>query len=555
MSGEKELSTREIAAIQNIFTNTLRGELKGRTGSGSDIWSLLWDTFGYRKELCYDDFANIYKRQGIGKRVIDATVDFTWKDFPIIIDDESVKNVKRVKRGMSLKELKAQAHKRKVNNVRRKRDICLNIADIAGAKRYNDLMQELESPNINYTEFENDVFRLQDEFKLLSLIKRADILNNIGRYSCIVIGTKAKGNELDTIGDSKLNDMENELPQGTGIDDIAFLSVYSEKQIKIDTWNTNRTSPRYGMPERYRVEVNGDEGGGTQNFTVHYTRVIHIAEDRIDSEVYGTPRLEPIFNDLQDLLKVVGGSAEMFWLGAYQGIVFNVKDGYTLDEKSRDAMNEEIENYVNKLQRFMKTKGVEVSTLSSSVASPQGNFDVIVKLISGTSNVPIRILLGAENGVYAGNTDQDTFFSYITSRRNGFIEEDILKPLFDRLKDNGYIAQPQGGEYYLKWPELFEQTQTEKLDNATKLITAAKQVDSFGNTLKVITVEEARTALGLDPEIPETQYDEYSEFDDAAYEDELSSLPTEDDTQPTETMTALEIYKQRKANAKSKVSN
>ena len=62
---------------------------------------------------------------------------------------------------------------------------------------------------------------------------------------------------------------------------------------------------------------------------VHASRVIHVAEDILDDEVYGIPRLEPLYNYLDDLLKVVGGSAEMFWLDAKRRLVFSLRDEYT----------------------------------------------------------------------------------------------------------------------------------------------------------------------------------------------------------------------------------
>ena len=539
-SSEKQGGFRERLSLANLVVNSIKTAVLGKTQNQTDT---VYETFGYKRELSYDDFYRAYKRQDIARRIIDATVNFTWKDFPLIVDDDASGQLKSIKPGTTLKELKNEVLKQNKLKVLKKKRIAMNSADLDGIKRANDEMAEIESVGVQYTAFEDAIWNLQAKLPILRTVKRADILNCIGRFSILVIGTNVASE------DSRINDLKEELPKGTSIDEIIFLQPYSEDQVSISQWETNQTSPRYGLPKMYNIQVSG-EGGTSINHQVHWSRVIHIAEDLLDSEVFGTPRLESVFNNLQDLLKIIGGSAEMFWLGAYQGLVFNIKDGYTLDDDSRNQMTEEIENYVNKLQRFMKTKGVEVTTLSSPVADPRGNFEVLIKLIAGASSVPERILLGTENGVYAGSTDQDTFFSYITSRRNGHAEETIIRPLIDRLVEFGFIPMPEGGDYYIKWPELFSQTQTEKLTNAKLMVDTVKAATPFGNTFDVITVEEVRTSVGLDAEIPETKYEQFAEEGDMLMYDEIDSLPNEDDTVDTENLSALDIYRARKGGSK-----
>ena len=529
---------RDTLGLANLVVNSIKSTLLGKSRNQLDT---VYETFGYKLDLSYEDFYRAYKRQDIAGRIIDATVDFTWKDFPLIIDDDASNQTKPIKPGTTLKELKQQALNKQKLMAMKRRTIAANNLDVDGISKANDEIAQIEAAAPIYTPFEDALYLLQAKFPLLRIIKRVDTLNCIGRFSILVLGTNVDVGDQDV----RLNDLKEELPKGTSIEDLIFIQPYAEDQVTISQWETSASSPRYGLPKTYSIQVTGD-GGMSINHQVHWSRVIHIAEDMLDSDVYGTPRLERVFNNLQDLLKIVGGSAEMFWLGAYQGLVFNVKDGYALDETSGKQMTEEIENYVNKLQRFMKTKGMEVTTLSSPVADPTGNFNVLVKLIAGSSNVPERILLGTENGVYAGATDQDTFFSYISSRRNGHAEEAIIRPLIDRLVEFGYVPQPNGGEYYIKWPELFEQTQTERLTNAKLMVDAVKAATPFGNTFDIITVEEVRTAVGLDATIPETQYDQFAEEGDLLMEDEIDDLPNEDDTQDTTTMTALELFKAKR---------
>jgi hypothetical protein len=348
-------------------------------------------------------------------------------------------------------------------------------------------------------------------------MRKADRLACLGRFSIVVIGAAAT-----EAGDG--GRPSDPLPQGAGLGGIAYLAAYGEGQAEIERWDTDASSPRCGLPAMYRVRADG-EGGPASSFSVHWTRAIHVAEGRLESDVYGTPRLEPVYNYLLDMLKIAGGSAEMFWLGAYQGLSFDVRDGYSLDDDARAAMAEDIENYVGKLQRFIRTKGVDVKTLASPTADPAGNFQTQLRLISGATGIPERILVGAENGVYAGNTDQDTFYAYIAGRRNSHAEESLLRPLIDRLVEYGYIAPAENEEYAVRWPALFEPTAKERLERAAAMIGAAKAATPYGNTLDVMTVEEVREALGLPGKIPPTEYPQPGGLGDDELLGGLGALP------------------------------
>ena len=50
------------------------------------------------------------------------------------------------------------------------------------------------------------------------------------------------------------------------------------------------------------------------------------------------PKLEAVYNLLDDLLKVCGSSAEMFFLSAYQGLAFKVPKGEDLEQTEYGQM-------------------------------------------------------------------------------------------------------------------------------------------------------------------------------------------------------------------------
>jgi hypothetical protein len=81
---------------------------------------------------------------------------------------------------------------------------------------------------------------------------------------------------------------------------LLFLRVYSEELVQIVRYEWNVFNPRFGLPVMYRVTLNDPRemhsGVGLPMATVfvHWTRVIHLADNRMSSEIFGVPRLRPV---------------------------------------------------------------------------------------------------------------------------------------------------------------------------------------------------------------------------------------------------------------------
>src|ERR1700690_4378816 len=53
---------------------------------------------------------------------------------------------------------------------------------------------------------------------------------------------------------------------------------------------------------------------------VHWSRIVHLADNLIASEIFGWPRMIPVLNNILDLRKVYGSSAQGFYFGCFAGI-------------------------------------------------------------------------------------------------------------------------------------------------------------------------------------------------------------------------------------------
>ena len=410
----------------------------------------LGDLFKYVKEPQFDDYMFAYRRIGIAGRIINATVDYTWRTLPEILDNETI---------------------------------------------------------------EKAVGELEKKHQLFKTLKRADVLSNIGRYSVLVIGAPGK--------------TEAELEKGKSLNDVAMLNVYSEKQAEICEWETSTLSPRYGLPKTYKIEVQGEKNK-TVSYRVHHSRVIHIADRLIDSEIYGQSKLENSYNYIQDLMKVVGGSSEMFYLGAWQGLVFNQDTSMRLTDEQEADMKRNVEEYSAGLRRHLAVYGMNVQPLPSHSPNPSHTVDILIQLISAASDTPTRILLGSEQGQLASSVDRDMFLSKIAGRRETFAAGTILIPLIDRLVQYGYIKNDK--EYTVEWLPLIEREASEIIQDGMRTISALRQAaGAQGDIHDYITVEEVRERLGLDPEMPETKHQPKGDYDSVLkevpdYEDEPGSV-------------------------------
>jgi hypothetical protein len=175
-----------------------------------------------------------------------------------------------------------------------------------------------------------------------------------------------------------------------------------------------------------------------------------------------------VFNNLKDLEKIVGGSAEMFWKGARPGMQADVKDGFTMGTPETAALEDQFDEFEHNLRRILQTKGVDLKALTSQVSDPKTHVDIQLMMISAVTNIPVRILVGSERGELSSGQDADEWNAYCTSRRKEFAEPYIVRPLVDLLISVGVL--PESGnkdnlkKYTVQWEELFTQSEKDKVD-------------------------------------------------------------------------------------------
>lgn len=344
--------------------------------------------------------------------------------------------------------------------------------------------------------------KLQREHNILGALHRADRLARLGPFALLIVGTTKGGLE------QPLRSVEQE---------ITYLRPVSFRYIAGMKYDKNPTSPRFGQPESYtirsRVEAAKNSTVQTSDLSndiqgadvvVHHSRVIHVVEHALEDDIFGSPIILRIFNLLDDLLKVTGGTAETFWLTANRGMQVDVDREMDLQPEDAAALTEEIDEHIHGLRRFIRTRGVKMNNLGSETPSPKDVFDMIMSLLAGTTGIPKRILMGSEAGQLASEQDRANWAERMEERRLLFAEPTLLHPFIRMMI---HIKQFKSDDYNIVWPSAFIMSPLEDAQVMSQkgraIGTISKQTGNM-TPMQVTSVPEARKIIGLEGDLAES---------------------------------------------------
>ena len=308
-----------------------------------------------------------------------------------------------------------------------------------------------ESEKPNDTAFEKAVKVLVKDKNIFYILKRADILSGVGRFGIILLGLNDGGKLSDPV--KGINPKTGE-KAGNVEHKLLFIRCFDESVVDINQLESDVHSPRYGMPLLYTIRFT-DNVTGTSTInsqSVHWTRLIHLADNRDNSDIFGQPRMKPVYNNLLDLVKTRGGSGEMFWKGGFPGISFETVPGMEDATIDQTGLRLEMTNYMEGLQRYIALEGLSAKSLAVQVADPTGHIKANLQEICVALGCPMRIFIGTEAAQLASTQDKDTWSNRLMLRRNEYLSSMVIRPFFDRLMMFGIL--PEVKEYYVWWPDL-----------------------------------------------------------------------------------------------------
>ena len=242
-----------------------------------------------------------------------------------------------------------------------------------------------------------------------------------------------------------------------------FIRAFDESLAVITAVENDEENPRFGLPITYQVTVNNQEEDAassavfdTTTLDVHWTRVVHIADNRGSSQLFGVPRMLHVLNRLWDLRKLYSGSAEMYWRGAFPGLSIETHpqmSGEVLAGEAiidLDEVRTAMEKYMTGLQRYMYLSGMTAKSLAPQVVDPTPQIDTQIEAICIEKAVPKRIFTGSERGELASTQDADAWDDRVNGRRNNYLTPEVVVPFVDRLICLNVLPEPK--EYNVLWP-------------------------------------------------------------------------------------------------------
>jgi hypothetical protein len=404
---------RSLELVTNLFDRALAGV---PIMDGENLDRNLDQMCGYPETITNANYVTMYRRHEIANRVVDIQPDECWKDYPSIYETE----------------------------------------------------EERE------TEFEKAVDRLNAQTNLYSYLHRVDRVSGIGRFGILFLGFD-DGGEFDTPAPG-FNDVEPDTERGDA--KILYYRVFGEGSVSIMEFEDDRTNPRYGQPRYYTLtfqEHPSSTETTAQNHRVHWSRVVHVADNRIESEIFGAPRMESVYNRLLDLRKVVGGSGEMFWKGAFPGLSFEVDPKHgDFSAEEREALREDVKLYAEGLQRYITMVGVSVKSLLPQVVDPTNHTKNLLMLIAMNKGIPMQTFMGSQQGQLDSPQDTILWRERIALRKERHVTPYIIRPTIDRLIQAGVLPEPKPQKdqplpYMVRWEPMAPLSIIEQAEVAAKM--------------------------------------------------------------------------------------
>jgi len=361
-----------------------------------------------------------------------------------------------------------------------RQDIARAVIDAPVRACWKEYPAIIESEDDDTT-FEKEWVEIQDRCHLFNRMSRVDRLAGIGSYAVLLLG----------FDDSENGDLSKPVERAG---ELLYATPYLMANAVIKTYDTDTKSERYGLPLLYTVQMKA--ASSTIGKEVHHSRLIHVAEDVLEDDSEGIPRLRAILNRLDDLEKIVGGSGEMFWRGAFPGLGFMKKDGVAVGAQDEDSMVDEIEEYIHGLKRYLKLEGIDIKEIAMQVADPSAHVSVQLDMIAAATRIPKRILIGSERGELASSQDKESWDETVRARQKEHCESVIVRPTVDRLVSVGVLTEPKEG-YSVDWPDLSTPSDKEKAEVGEMIARAMKAyLDSAGSE-QVLPVEMFLKKLGF----------------------------------------------------------
>lgn len=299
------------AAAKTAEVKCLTYDLREPRGGGlsslyDQAMERVWRNCLYPQTVTFREYYHMYARNNVAARVIETFPDYSWAAIPFATDS--------------------------------------NGADSRFSKAVTTLLATQ--------------YKMQDGVKqsLLASMKQLDVLGGIGGESLLVFGF-SDGRRL------------NQPVSGERGTEIAWIKILHNGQFEVEKRDDDETSTTFGDAVLYRTKEftsSSDLNFSSQiaaDRSIHASRCVHFKESNGLS--YGTSRIQKCYNQLLDITKLSGASAEVYWLGAFSGLSIETDPEARLDDTAYTKIIEATKKYFDGLARAVIFEGATSKLLVS----------------------------------------------------------------------------------------------------------------------------------------------------------------------------------------------
>lgn len=422
--------------------------------------------FGFPTDLTFKQVYDMYLRNGIARAAVEKTIGKTWQENPFLLDHE----------------------------------------------------RDGSGKDDGETKLEKEIRQRFDALRVWQRLAEADGRSIVGRYAAVIL----------RLADSKAFDQPVDTVPG-GLDGLVEVVPVWEGQLAVSQWDTDQTSETYGEPKMFAFNEANVATGQANNraFNVHPSRVIVWSKT---GDLHGRSALEPGYNDLMTIEKVVGAGGEGFWKNAKSAPVLEVDKEAKIAEMAKamgvqpsevaDKMQDQVEDWQKGFDKLLMIQGMQAKTLSVTLPSPEHFFGVALQSFAASMSIPLKILVGNQTGERASTEDATDWAQTNNARRANIVVPNIMM-LVRRLVEFRILPEK---DWFLDWADLTEASIAEKIDRAVKMTTANQNMKDSGEF--VFTPEEIRAAVDYEP------LSEADKFrDETSDEDVNAALPPDPTTE------------------------
>jgi len=367
-------------------------------------------------------------------------------------------------------------------------------------------IKEGDGDNAEETPWAKEVKKLLKQKRFWRHMADADRMQRVGRYSALYFRVRDGKQPSERMGRIRPDQL------------VEIQPIWEGQLIPADIDNDLR-SERLGRPTTYTYNESGvgnQNALATQSFVIHHSRLVILSENAVGGSIYGEPANEAGFNALLDWDKIRGSGGESAWLAAAnKQILTSDNPNANIGGDVIDAINDALKDMKEGLDEALFLKGVTATPMGATVPDPKVYKEMCEQEYAASVELPLKIIVGTQTGVKAGDEDTAHLMRMMQSRRNNkatpMIEDGI-----NWMIQYGVLPPPPAGEFTVEWSDLTAPSAMQKAEHVLKITQAENQRINAGEG-PLLTKDELRKELGFEPleddliDIPDIVDDEVQE--------------------------------------------